>query len=158
MKILIVSDTHRSLKNFKVAWEEESPVDMLIHLGDIERQMSDLLDMVDCETYMIAGNNDFLCGLDNEMVIEIGEYKAFLTHGHRYMVGYTDEYITEAAREHGADIAMFGHTHVPYINNEDLLLLNPGSMTYPRQSGRRPSYMVMEVDEENEISLEVKYL
>ena len=43
MKILIVSDTHRYLGNLQTALEEEGPVDMLIHLGDIEHQMADVI-------------------------------------------------------------------------------------------------------------------
>ena len=45
MKILIVSDTHRYLGNLQTALEEEGPVDMLIHLGDIEHQMADVIRM-----------------------------------------------------------------------------------------------------------------
>ena len=41
---------------------------------------------------------------------------------------------------------------------EDLITLNPGSMTYPRQSGRQPSYMVMTLDKEGKASFEIKYL
>lgn len=59
MKILIISDTHRSLKTLKEALRREEPIDMLIHLGDVERQMADIRQMVDCPIHMIAGNNDF---------------------------------------------------------------------------------------------------
>ena len=44
------------------------------------------------------------------------------------------------------------------LEEEDLITLNPGSMTYPRQSGRQPSYMVMILDEEGKASFEIKYL
>lgn len=59
MKILIVSDTHRYLGNLQTALEEEGPVDMLIHLGDIEHQMADVIRMArmsgtyDCRGIMI---------------------------------------------------------------------------------------------------------
>ena len=36
MKILIISDTHGSHKNFDRVIEKERPLDMLIHLGDVE--------------------------------------------------------------------------------------------------------------------------
>ena len=71
----------------------------------------------------------------------------------------TTEEIKEEARILGADIVMFGHTHRPHLEEEeDLITLNPGSMTYPRQSGRQPSYMVMTLDEEGKASFEIKYL
>ena len=57
-----------------------------------------------------------------------------------------------------ADIVMFGHTHKPYFSQKDgLTVLNPGSLSYPRQDGRKPSYMVMEIDEEGKAHYEQKY-
>ena len=83
----------------------------------------------------------------------------WITHGHRYGVSFDTEEIKEEARILGADIVMFGHTHRPYLDEEeDLITLNPGSMTYPRQSGRQPSYMVMTLDEAGKASFEIKYV
>lgn len=46
---------------------------------------------------------------------------------------------------------MFGHTHKPYLETKDgVTILNPGSLSYPRQEGRRPSYMIMDIDEAGE--------
>lgn len=159
MKVLIVSDTHRSLKNLETVLEREEPIDMLIHLGDVERQMADVIQMTDCPIHMIAGNNDFLSGLPGEEEFEIGRYRVFITHGHRYFVNFGEEELQDTARELGADIVMYGHTHRPVIEaEEDLITLNPGSLTYPRQQGRQPSYIVMTLDEEGEASFEVRYL
>lgn len=159
MKVLIVSDTHRSLKNLKIVLGREKPVDMLIHLGDVERQMADVMQMVNCPVHMIAGNNDFLSGLPNEEEFDIGRYKVFITHGHNYLVNITEERLQEIARILEADIVMYGHTHIPSLTiEEDLVTLNPGSLTYPRQSGRRPSYIVMTLDESGEASFEIRYL
>ena len=159
MKILIVSDTHRSLNNLDTALCNEEPIDMLIHLGDVERQMAEIAKMVDCPIHMVAGNNDFLCALEDEEEFEIGKYKVFITHGHQYYVGMSEEYLQEEARVRGADIVMYGHTHVPKLTFEsDLITLNPGSLTYPRQKGRRPSYMVMTIDESGEAAFRTEYL
>jgi len=38
MKILIVSDTHKSHKNLDKVLEIVKPIDMLIHLGDVEEK------------------------------------------------------------------------------------------------------------------------
>ena len=54
---------------------------------------------------------------------------------------------------------MFGHTHKPYLDTEDgITILNPGSLSYPRQEGRRPSYMIMTIDEAGEAHYEICYL
>ena len=63
-----------------------------------------------------------------------------------------EERLKEEARERGADIVMYGHTHKPALTREDdLITLNPGSVSYPRQQGRRPSYMIMELISEGEV-------
>ena len=61
-----------------------------------------------------------------------------------------------AARQgsRGKDIVMFGHTHKPYLDTEDgITILNPGSLSYPRQEGRRSSYMIMTIDEAGEAAM-----
>lgn len=159
MKVLIVSDIHRSLKNLREVLEIEEPIDMLIHLGDVERQMADIRQMVDCPIHMVAGNNDFLCGLPSEEEFEIGKYRVFITHGHSFFVNMTEEHLQDTARILEADIVMYGHTHMPVLEIEDdLITLNPGSLTYPRQSGREPSYIVMTLDKAGEASFEIRYL
>ena len=50
---------------------------------------------------------------------------------------------------YGYDVVMYGHTHVPYIEiGDDVTILNPGSISYPRQPGRKPTFLIMEIDEE----------
>lgn len=46
------------------------------------------------------------------------------------------------------DVVMFGHTHVPFIDiGHTLTILNPGSLSYPRQASRKPTFLLMEIDE-----------
>ena len=53
----------------------------------------------------------------------------------------------------------YGHTHRPVVEEEDgILVINPGSLTFPRQQGRRPSYAVMDVEEGKDLQVEIKYL
>ena len=67
--------------------------------------------------------------------------------------------LKEEARSRGVDIVMFGHTHKPYLDIEnDLITLNPGSLSYPRQDGRKPSYMIMELDKAGEAHFTIAYL
>ena len=68
MKILIVSDSHRKDENLLQVIERESPLDMFIHLGDIEddRSMYAFEAAVgkDCEVHMVLGNNYFFLDLE----------------------------------------------------------------------------------------------
>lgn len=154
MKILIVSDTHRKDDNLKTVIERTAPVDMLIHLGDAEGSECLIEKWVNdgCRLEMVLGNNDFFSSLDREKEIHIGKYKVLLTHGHYYGVSMGPEGLAEEAKNRGCDIAMFGHTHRPFLDDvKGVTLLNPGSLSYPRQEGRKPSFMVMEIDEKGEV-------
>ena len=116
-------------------------------------------EMAGCPVHMVAGNNDFFCDLPREDEFEIGRYRVLLTHGHYYYISMGTEMLKEEARARNFDIAMFGHTHRPYLEQErDVTVLNPGSMSYPRQEGRKPSYMVMEIDGNGDAAYTIKYI
>ncbi len=159
MRILIVSDTHRENKNYFKVLEKLQPLDMIIHCGDVEGGEYVLTRSAECPVMMVAGNNDYFNTLPKELEFHIGKYKVLLVHGHNYYVYMGPEMLKEEARSRGVDIVMFGHTHKPYLNIEnDLVTLNPGSLSYPRQEGRKPSYMLMELDKEGEAHYTIAYL
>ena len=159
MRILIVSDTHRENKNYFAVLEKLKPLDMIIHCGDVEGSEYVLTRSVECPVMMVAGNNDYFNSLPRELEFNIGKYKVLLVHGHNYYVYMGPEMLKEEARSRGVDIVMFGHTHKPYLDiANDLVTLNPGSLSYPRQEGRKPSYMLMELDKEGEAHYTITYL
>lgn len=159
MKILIVSDTHRSHENLELALKLERPIDRMIHLGDAEGCEDEIMKMAGCPVNIVSGNNDFFTMLEREEEIMLGRYRVLLTHGHYYYVSTGLEDIKREAQGRGCDIVMFGHIHRPVLEQEkDIIVLNPGSISYPRQPGRRPSYIVMEVDSNGEAEFEVRYL
>ena len=161
MKILVVSDTHRKDDNLKLVLSEECPLDMLIHLGDAEGSEHFIPDWVnpECRMEMVLGNNDFFSRLDREREIDIAGHKAVITHGHYYGVSMGPEGLVDEAKSRGCDIAMYGHTHRPFLDVIDgVTVLNPGSLSYPRQEGRRPSYMIIHVDADGKMDYQQKYL
>ena len=144
MKILIVSDTHRHDINLESVLEKEKPIDCLIHLGDVEGSEDYIKELAECSVHMVSGNNDFFCDLPREEEFMLGNYKALITHGHYYYVSLDTQELKRQAETRGADIVMFGHTHKPLLDfGEKLITLNPGSLSYPRQEGRKPSYILM---------------
>ena len=159
MKVVILSDTHGSHRNLEKVLEEEKPMDMLIHLGDVEGGEDYITALADCPTHIVRGNNDFFSDLPGEEEFMMGGYHMFISHGHYYYVSMGEERLKEEARARGADIVMYGHTHKPTLTREeDLITLNPGSIAYPRQEGRRPSYMVMEIGGGDRIEFSLRYL
>ena len=159
MKILIVSDTHRENSNFMKVFEKEKPIDMLIHCGDIEGSEYTYSTLCNCPMHMVAGNNDFFADTKRDEEFYIGKYKIWLTHGHHYYVPMDNEILKDEARSRGINIVMYGHTHKPVIDIDNgVIALNPGSLTYPRQEGRLPSYIIMSIDDDGEASFELKYV
>ena len=161
MKILVVSDTHRRDDNLKYVIEKTGPIDMLIHLGDAEGSERFIPEWVNphCCMAMVRGNNDFFSTLNPELEIEIGKHKVFLTHGHYYGVSMGPEGLADEAKSRGCDIAMYGHTHKPFLAEvEGVTVLNPGSLSYPRQEGRRPSYMIVKMRKDGRFDYQQLYL
>lgn len=161
MKVLIVSDTHRKDDNLQKIIMETKPLDMLIHLGDSEGSEEKIAGWLPpgCELQMVLGNNDFFSDLDREREVKIGKYRALLTHGHYYNVSLGVERLEQEVSERGLDIGMYGHTHKPFYEiHNGIMILNPGSLSYPRQEGRKPSYMIMEIDDQGEAHVTLKFL
>lgn len=159
MKILVVSDSHRNNENLFRVIEQEKPIDMLIHCGDAEGTEYIIGMKAECPMEIVLGNNDFFSELPREKEFQIGRYKIWLTHGHYYYVSMGPERIVEEAEEKGVDIVIFGHTHRPLLQQEgSLTVLNPGSISYPRQEGRKPSYAIMEYSQDEQMNISIRYL
>lgn len=159
MKILIISDTHRQHRTLDILIDKVGEIDMLIHLGDTEGGEHYIEAAVNCPVHIIGGNNDFFSDLAREEEFCIGKYRVFITHGHCYGVSMGNQRLKEEARARHADIVMYGHTHRPELVIEnDLTILNPGSLSYPRQEGRKSSYILMEIDRDGEAHYTVNYL
>ena len=120
MKILIISDTHGSHKNFDRVIEKERPLDMLIHLGDVEGDEDYIPAVADCPVHMVRGNND--------LWLPYGELRTarFEIGGVRFYMVHNREEAGEVPEE--TDVVVFGHTHQYYEKKENgRLWLNPGS-------------------------------
>lgn len=154
---MIISDTHSKCYGFDAAILKEGNIDMLIHCGDVENDEDYIRQSVDCPVCMVAGNNDFFSRLNQEAEFEIGGHKIFVTHGHYYRVSLGLELIVDEARAHGCDIVMFGHIHRPVLEFVGgITVLNPGSLTYPRQNDNKRTYMMMYVEDNGECTFEIK--
>ena len=82
-----------------------------------------------------------------------------LTHGHSYGVSMGREGLAEEAKSRGCDVAMFGHTHRPFLETvKGVLLVNPGSLSYPRQEGRQPSYLLLTAQADGTLDFSQNYL
>ncbi len=159
MRILVVSDTHGDLQHLEYVLAEEEEFDMLLHCGDICGDEDRIRQMGMFAFLGVAGNMDFTGLFPRERLVEAGGKKIFMAHGHRLGVNFDTETLVSEAASEGADIALYGHTHVPEVHTQQgIYVMNPGSLSYPRQRDRRPSYGVITITGEGSIECEIKYL
>ncbi len=147
MRIAVISDTHGNNKEIiEMLLEIEKP-DILFHLGDYVTDGVAISKALGFENIIVKGNGDYFHTEYNEdEFVEIRGKKFLLTHGHKYNVqnGLTTLYYK--GLELGADIVLFGHTHIPIIEKiEDMVIMNPGSPTLPRNSGRMKSFGIINI-------------
>lgn len=137
LDILVLSDTHGSLKFLPLVLQIFPRVDLILHLGDHSEPMHELTRLTTIPILGVAGNCDghFAHDLPQSLRLCLAGYSVFLTHGHRFGVKHgLDELIAAAAEPPiRADLILFGHTHHYYeqygtsAENRSFLLLNPGS-------------------------------
>lgn len=130
MKAIVLSDSHKNFNSIRRAIEKEPDINLIIHAGDVQRDVDDILDAwpeLPCE--FVLGNNDFnVFNVPTQRVFVFGGKKIFLTHGHLYGVRHSTFRLVQEAKKHHADICIFGHTHLPLLTEQDgIQILNPGS-------------------------------
>lgn len=160
-KILVVSDNHRKLDNIYQLLEENPDISYFIHLGDSEGSEDAIRTHLPkgCESYFVQGNNDFFAYLPKEIEMRLGKERLFLTHGHLYGVGFDLQGLADEARARNCSMALFGHTHRPFSRMVNgVLCINPGSINFPRQENRKPSYAMFYLDKKGNLRTEAKYI
>jgi len=129
MKILVMSDSHGDKKALKKVVELESP-ELILHLGDHDRDCAAIEgEFPTIPLRSVRGNCDRPSGSPETDEFEVGGKRFFITHGHIYSVktGYSS--VINNASVRGADVLLFGHTHIPYYSLTDgLSIVNPGSI------------------------------
>ena len=157
MKILVVSDTHGMDRTFYELYRSLKNIDMVIHCGDLQGSEDEMSRAVTCPFAAVKGNNDFFTMLPKDRVFDYGGKRFFVTHGHYYNVSSGYERLIDEARNRDCDFALFGHTHRPYYEEiNGLHVINPGSLSYPRQYSRRPSYAIITVDAAGDVKVSLE--
>ncbi|MEO0145323.1 MAG: metallophosphoesterase [candidate division WOR-3 bacterium] len=133
MKLLIISDTHisdrtKALPEHILALGES--VDAIVHAGDFTSEDTfGLLKALGPPLYAVRGNMDdsgLARVLDDKLVFELQGLRIGLTHGSGAPWGLADR--VRKAFPDDIDVIVFGHSHLPFLEETDgLLLFNPGS-------------------------------
>ena len=161
MKILVFSDTHgKTDKMCEIISKRRASADLVLHLGDCFSDIAEIRnDFPDIAFLGVSGNCDYRFSEDypQSNAVSLEGHTLFFTHGHLYQVQSSLTSLTFAASSKGADIALFGHTHIglctevpfPFSTDGDdrkILICNPGSLSRPRD-GSGGTYGVLEISE-----------
>ncbi|ACL69582.1 phosphodiesterase [Halothermothrix orenii] len=160
--IVVVSDTHGSLTAWKKAEGLMSRSKLVIHAGDVlyhgarnplpdgynTTGLIEEINKFKGSLMMVKGNVDSLVDewvlpypLPEYVLVEINGLRLVVYHGYQHN---NEKDRIKFARRFKADILIYGHTHIPEIKNrEDIILLNPGSMSLPKQKPAIPSVAVI---------------
>ena len=148
MKILMVSDTHGRVDRVVKVAQDHGDFDLIMHLGDYERDQEDIMRQTGLDVLGVAGNCDWAHTTEEcskVATLECG--KVFLTHGHTLRVAYDKTNLYLAAKEAGAVMACYGHTHVAFYDESgDVRILCPGSRSSPRD-GTNGTYAIINTDD-----------
>lgn len=142
MQIIVISDNHGNQDILKIIHHIYSSLYkenvIFLHLGDSQaKNMNDLNGYI-----CVKGNNDNI-ELPKKQRIRILDKRIHFSHG--------DESYGEILNDidcHHPDLYLVGHTHIVYQHMyKNCLILNPGSITLPRDS-ELGSFMVLTIDQD----------
>lgn len=133
MNIGVVSDSHGDTDSLRALVNKMGELDALCFLGDVSDDARDLETwLAQCGRrtafYAVKGNNDFAAFEPEEMTLTLAGHRVLMVHGHRQGVKQGLLRLSLYARQKGADIVLFGHTHRAHVGRDgDVLLVNPGA-------------------------------
>jgi len=103
--------------------------DLILHLGDYDLDAHSLADTFPhIPLRAVRGNCDLGSNAPVLKGFLIAGVRIVMTHGHRYDVKSDYAALYHMGHEAGADILLFGHTHIPHYEQVGAMhVLNPGS-------------------------------
>ena len=144
MRVLVLSDSHGDAASCRLAAQKHPGAEVIIHLGDGEEDLniSDSL-WENKSIFRVRGNSyrSNILGFPESLTLRLGGRTVYISHGYSENVKFGTNLFLNRAGETGAEIALFGHTHIPYKGYENgIHIMNPGSV-------RQGSYGCVDITE-----------
>ena len=153
-RIVVISDTHKDFLSLrKIAERHMQNADLFIHLGDLEEDVKKLKALYpNLPVRQVRGNCDFASREADTLEFFALSVKVFATHGHRYYVKSTMDPLLNAAHFSGAQLVLYGHTHIARIEYPaGMTVVNPGSSGL----GSEPSFAVIDISDSGGIAARI---
>lgn len=149
MKLLVFSDTHGLVEKALKICRLVTDADVIVHLGDNKRDALKIKEESKKQVLWVNGNCDYGRAEDDFHILETEYGNIFLAHGHKEGVKYGVQQLSYKAEKLGCKAAFFGHTHMAgYQEMDGMHILNPGSLSIPRD-GSRGSYAVVQTTKDH---------
>jgi putative phosphoesterase len=126
IKIVVVSDSHGGRKHLQKIIDREQPFDYLIHCGDGTHDLEHVRLPHDVTVLSVAGNMDRAGSRERLIETALNGVNFMICHGDQFTVHYDYDRLLDEGLRRGADIICCGHTHIPCLHNQEVLLFNPG--------------------------------
>ena len=152
MRILVISDTHGKIDRVIEVYKRlaaEAPVDMIAHCGDFYADAKEIRARLGVPMLAVKGNCDGCFDSESYGILETEFGSIFVTHGHMEDVDFNMQKLFYRAQEMGCVGAFFGHTHRSvFVETGGVYLLNPGSLSKPRDGSGGTFGLVMTSENE----------
>lgn len=147
--ILVFSDSHGSTFNMENVIKRYPEIECVIHCGDGAEDTKYLVLPPTTGLLAVKGNCDTFSSEPPLLRVNLCGLDIIICHGDAYGVKYGVERYENFAVQNDCDVALFGHTHRPYLNEiktykKTVYVCNPGSISRPFMG--RPSYAVIKTD------------
>ncbi|TCI65709.1 metallophosphoesterase family protein [Exiguobacterium sp. SH0S2] len=144
MRFLVVSDSHGLTDELSTIFtRHETEIEDAFHCGDSQLALVDE-HLLPYRT--VRGNCDFGGDLPLERVEATPEGTVLIVHGHHHDVKFDLNRLRYRAEEIGANVVLYGHSHVAGAVIEDgVLYVNPGSIRMPRGRSDK-TYALIDLD------------
>ncbi len=157
MRLVVVSDTHGRASLIDRVLRRENEAREVFFLGDIVSDIEEVMpEHKDRNFHIVRGNCDYFCVYPLFDIVNYPLAEIFFTHGHIHSVKSDLDILKDTAKGAGANIALYGHTHIASIEYKDgIYLINSGSLALPRDG--KASYAVIDITEKG-ILPAIKYI
>jgi len=156
MRILIISDSHAVTRNIDYALLAHPEARHVFFLGDNVRDKENVkIYHPDRIFHIVHGNCDYDSAYPSVDTVTLGGKKIIFTHGHNFAVKSGSAVLLSKAKNAGADIVLYGHTHVAKAEYIDgIYAVNPGSIAHSREGNN--SYAVIDIEQNGIMPIIIK--
>lgn len=129
IKLGVISDSHGATALIKRAVSALDDCAAIVFLGDGVQEAEAALAGISAEKYIVRGNCDIFSRAPDKLEMDASGIRVLILHGHIYRVKQGLTLVSFAAREAGAALVLYGHTHAQAIDNDGhAMYVNPGAI------------------------------